>query len=121
MMNPWYVIGWIILAVCAVILALAIGVVLITAIADVFRFRSTRDTPPMIGQIWKSLLGDGAAYYVTKVHDNGRVSWSSRDPRYRHGVSLSASDTAEEWRERIRQHRLHLADWWVPERDRGAS
>lgn len=99
-MNPWHVIGWIVLSVIGFRMIIFIGAIcesLISVFKDWRQHVKTRDIPPREGQEWlqdKSVLKIGPRW--PKGHFTiytGNASWG---------------ETEEEWKQRVRNRKLIL-------------
>lgn len=96
-MNPWHIIGWIILVIPAVLIALTVAVYVISNFASWKRYMASRKTKPEAGQIW---VQQGDALHITRITDNGRICIQVG--------CASWSDSPEEWQRRVRGRRLYL-------------
>lgn len=106
-MNPWSVLGWIVLTGCAIIAAIFLiiaGLFLLGALRSFavrrWRYYMTRNTPPATGQQWDQ---NGKVMHI-RICDNGRIGCKIGD----NTCSISWSDSPEEWRNRVRGRKLFL-------------
>lgn len=104
--DPWQIIGWLLLLVLVGWLGLTIGRAVLASVGlwllRWYFHLTTRNTPPAKGQFWDNNNGstvrierigqrdDGSTYIVVKA---GCVSWG---------------DSPESWRERVRGRRMYL-------------
>lgn len=106
--DPWNIIGWIILGIALAWALYFAGVALLSganylrATLMVWRrhFR-TRNTPPAVDQRWWDPLSN-CGYIIYAIHDNGIISIRSG--------SSSWGETPEQWRERVRSRRMYLTE-----------
>lgn len=104
-MNPWDILGWILVTLIGVSIVARLLIIGIDIYEKTHRFLrhyirhlGSRNTPPAAGQYW---YGEGfQTYEVTLVHDNGVVGWRSDN--------VSAGDTPDQWKRRVRSRRLYL-------------
>lgn len=110
-MNPWDIIGWVIIAaIIFLVLVPILASVIVVVIGYVMvgrRHRRTRNTPPERGQEW-SQRGD--SIYIDRVFDDGRVV--IRTSFTRGGSGAMWSETPEDWRKRVRNTRAYLVKSW---------
>ena len=104
-MNPWEILGWIIVIWIGLQIVLKLLIVGIDAYEKLRRFLRqyirhlrTRNTPPAAGQYWYGSSFN--SYEVTRVHDNGVIGWRSGN--------ASSGDTPEQWKRRVRNLNLYL-------------
>jgi hypothetical protein len=95
-MNPWTVIGWLILAAVAFKAGARIIPAIIASCVRLCLYLKTRNIPPATGQVWDQ---DGALLRV-RVAPAGHVVVIAGNASW--GESL------EDWRERVRNRRLFL-------------
>lgn len=101
-MNPWNIIGWIILAIGASWAIWTLGHMLLSfsvLAAMWLRHFWTRNTPPSPDQLWLS-VNSSQRYRIERVVNGRIVSCASYGTLY---------DTPEDWKLRVRGHRLFLA------------
>ncbi len=103
-MDPWQLIGWLILTgfVTALVLFASAIAWRVTAGWRMARHIAKTDAEmltitPTRGQVWKQ---DGTRLNITNIYDNGRIGIST-------GIS-SWSDSPEEWAKRVRSRNLRL-------------
>lgn len=97
-MNPWSIIGWIIVACIALVMALyAIRIVIsiLQTMADYFKYLTTRNDPPQEKQLWRS--HNNTLYSIQRVSD-GLVT-------IRSGNTSTCYNT-EDWKRFVRN--IHL-------------
>lgn len=94
-MNPWTIIGWVIVGGAALVVALCIGLAALTWFAKTRMHVRTRRDAPKLGDVW---IQDGAPLTIDRIADNGRIVIKSGP--------ASWSDSPEEWRARVRNRKL---------------
>lgn len=96
-MNPWTVIGWIVLSVISVfvfkILLKILRVPFILTFQFIWHLKTRNDTPEK-GQTW---MGSGYTYHVDRVENDNVILKSGR---------TSFGHSIEEWKKFVRTKRL---------------
>jgi hypothetical protein len=104
-MNPWEILGWFLVALVATwLLVNLIGPIIgifWTAFHEWVLYRRTRNIPPEEGQVWAE---GGKRIRIDRITENGRIVVKIGSM----GSSISWSDSPEEWRERVKNRKLHL-------------
>lgn len=105
-MNPWNILGWIVVAIfscaCAFLVLAAACYATSKAIrhaSRTLRHLKTRNTPPQTGQRW--MQGD-KVLRILKTYDNGTI-------RIESGCA-SWGDSPDQWKRRVRARKLYLLD-----------
>lgn len=101
-MNPWTILGWILLAVLALrtirfVVIPLIGRLRMEATSYVRHLR-TRNTPPAEGQTWANKYGECLS--VEEVCPNGLIVLQQG--------CVSWGDDLDRWRQYVRQERMYL-------------
>lgn len=105
MIDPWVIIGWLIVAVLSGIgaaILLKMIRVLFLAIRHYVRYWKTRNDNPAQGQYWETINSD-RSYYVDRVTDDEHVVIKIGN--------VTFGKSSEDWKEFVRDRRL----WRVPE------
>ena len=114
-MDPWYIIGWLFLGVCAVAVGLAIALYGGTMLYVWWRWRRTAKIAPEVGQIWRPIHRSGTAiegYYITRVTAD-MVRFQTLDPRLRFvRTNISVPLTPAEWQRHVAKKLLCLVSYW---------
>jgi hypothetical protein len=100
-MNPWTIIGWILVAAAAVSVMLPLATALyMWAALRIRRWKDRRHalrTPPQGGQVWEQ---DGTLLAIDKVTDSGMILIATASGMVGWG------ETLEEWQQRVRCHHV---------------
>lgn len=99
MVDPWTIIGWIVLAALAVVAALSVGVYVVIPAYLRYCHLRTRDTPAAAGQVWLLPAGN-ERIEVLEILESGAL-------RLRSGWR-SWSESPETWLRSVRAQKLIL-------------
>lgn len=105
-MSSWNIIGWVLIAIVLVYIALSLLLALIEHAAWAYLYLKTRKTNVCEGQIWRSRNGD--EYYIGKCYAQ-HVILHTKHPNYRHTFSAQWGESYDEWKQFVRRRRLRLA------------
>ena len=100
MIDPWDLIGWLIiigLGTSATVIVVGFTILWTTA---KYRHLTTRNIAPARGQQWGN---NSYTCAVTKIYDTGRIALSSG--------CVSWSDSPDEWKSRVRSRKLWLISY----------
>lgn len=106
-MDPWTIIGWLVLLLVGSLGLRILLVVLIKVVEWVriyIRSYRCRSIQPREGQIW---VGSDSRFNIRHIYDDGRVCIWIRLPG---GGDASWSDSPQEWRARVKRRHLWLAN-----------
>ncbi len=98
-MNPWSIIGWVIVALIALVFALyllRIAISILRMVSEYIKYLTTRNDVPRENQLWRS--HNNTLYSIQHVADNGRITIRTGN--------ASTSYTPEEWKRAVRN--IHL-------------
>lgn len=96
-MDPWRIIGWIVLAVIAALVLFNVAVLLGSIVKHRVGHWKTRNDTPKVGQVWKDRTGN-IAFQITRAADDGGVTL--RFPGFSFGQS------SEVWKDYVRHYKL---------------
>lgn len=109
-MDPWLIIGWIVLWVmlgliirAGVAVGLRLALWVYATSRDSARHRRSRNVAPAAGQVWQQR---GKHIYVTAVYENGNVGIRTSPPGSMVGASWA--DSPEAWQKRSRDRHFWL-------------
>jgi hypothetical protein len=100
--NPWTVIGWLLLGAFALGVVGAISIFMLGWLAIVLPYYRDRKVMPKPGDVW---MQGATRLYIKRITDTGRIVIETRSVVARSGWS----DSLEEWEQRRRGRRLYLA------------
>jgi hypothetical protein len=100
-MNPWIIIGWIVLAVIAVPIIAKVVLAILEWAAKTACYFKTRNIPPVKGQKWNQ---NGTILEIGNRHPNGHFTVISDSL----GSRALWDQTDVQWRERVRHRKLFL-------------
>lgn len=100
-MNPWDIIGWIVLTFIGTLTFLAVAGISIRVYHKVWlpywKHLRTRNVEPAVGQVW---IQDGSILRITDIYDSGRFGIKCGNGSW--------GETPEEFKQRIRNRKLYL-------------
>ena len=100
-MNPWDIIGWIVLTFIGTLTLLAVAGISINVYREVWlpywKHLRTRNVEPAVGQVW---IQDESILRITDISDSGGIGIECGYASWR--------DTPEEFKQRIRNRKLYL-------------
>lgn len=116
-MNPWDVIGWVVVSGLTIV-AILVGWHILLGLGNVLGrwiyFAIHRNDEPRSGQVWASMRNSEQRWYieVRQVNGSARVIWYSSDPNYTAAVRVSSSESLEGWRKVVQGRRLAPVGKW---------
>lgn len=100
-MNPWNILGWLIITILAFIIffttVVPVAILILGKIKHWQQRRKQASIPPLVGQVWDQ---DGSRLRITDIYESGRIGIKSG--------SASWSDSPEDFAQRRIARKLLL-------------
>jgi hypothetical protein len=108
-MNPWTIIGWVIIGLVSFRFFLWVSVTMFLWILRRVMYWKTRNLAPVEGQIWVQGMHH---LYIGRLHEAGHFTISTYHPKDTIRNGSSWGERLDDWKERVRSRKLYLYGHW---------